>query len=232
MNSKKPSTPDMIINKSTTMVNKNSYIGSKINNTNNLFNYGIKKNNHFNNNSIHGNKNKKLKNYNIMQRPATAPHKDKPTKEKRSAQIMNNIEENKKGINNYNKNAFKANQRPASAGQGKNNHKDKDKMDNNNVKYSTNNLNGFSIGKKIEIDFGSKYKNSFSKKRVASPQIPTNNKITLGNNNNNPKMNPAKYRLPSPLIKSGNLNGKAFISNINRSNTSYNMNKSTSFNVK
>ena len=99
-----------------------------------------------------------------MQRPATAPHKDKPTKEKRSAQIMNNIEENKKGINNYNKNAFKANQRPASAGQGKNNHKDKDKMDNNNVKYSTNNLNGFSIGKKIEIDFGSKYKNSFFKR--------------------------------------------------------------------
>ena len=231
MNFKKPSTPDMIINKSTTMVNNNSYIGSKINNTNNLFNYGIKKNNHFNNNSIHGNKNKKLKNYNLMQRPATAPHKDKPTKEKRSTQIMNNIEENKKGINNYNKNAFKANQRPASAGQGKNNHKDKDKMDNNNIKYSTNNLNGFSIGKKIEIDFGNKYKNSFSKKRVASPQIPTNNKISLGNSNN-PKMNPAKYRLPSPMIKSGNLNGKALINNINRSNTSYNMNKSASFNVK
>ena len=86
------------------------------------------------------------------------------------------------------------------------------------------------MGKKIEIDFGNKFKNSFTKKRVASPQIPTNNKISLGNNNN--KINPAKYRLPSPLIKSTNINGKAYINNNNKSNTNFNMNKSASFNIK
>jgi hypothetical protein len=229
INTKKPSTPDMIINKSATLVSNNSYIGSKYNNTNNLFNYGFKKNNHLNNNSIHGNKSKKLKNYSHIQRPATAPHKDK-SKEKKNSQFINNFEDSKKSINNYSKNAYKANQRPASAGQGKNSHKEYNKNDNNNFKYSANNLNGFNMGKKIEIDFGNKFKNSFTKKRVASPQIPTNNKISLGNNNN--KINPAKYRLPSPLIKSTNINGKAYINNINKSNTNFNMNKSASFNIK
>ena len=86
------------------------------------------------------------------------------------------------------------------------------------------------MGRKIELDFGGKFKNSFNKKRVASPQISSNNKISLGNNNN--KINPARYRLPSPLIKSTNINGKAYINNINKSNTNYNMNKSASFNIK
>ena len=226
-NNKKPSTPDMIINKSSTMVNNNSYIGPKINNTNNIFNYNISKNGHFSNNSIH--KSKKLKNYNNMQRPATAPHKDKLSKEKKRGQIIHHIHENKKGINNYNKNIHKVNQRPASAGpgQGKHNHKDKEKVQ-NIYKYSDNNINIFNIGKKIEIELGSKYKNSFSRKRLASPQLSSNNKISLGNNN---KINPAKYRLPSPMIKSTNINGKAFMT-INKSNTNYYMNKSASFNIK
>ena len=125
------------------MVNNNSYIGPKINNTNNIF-YNMSKNANFNNNLIH--KSKKFKNYNNMQRPATAPHKDKPCKEKRGAQVIHHIHESKKGINNYNKNANKANQRPASAGQGqgKYNNKGKDKIE-NNYKYSDNNINGFNI---------------------------------------------------------------------------------------
>ena len=232
-NNKKPSTPDMIIKKSQTMVNNNSYIGPKINNTNNLF---INKSAHFNNNSIYGNKFKKNKNYNGIQRPATAPHKDKPTKEKKRNQAIHHINETKKGINNYNKNVHKVNQRPASAGQGKYNHKEIEKEKdnkiekNNNYKYSANNLNGFSIGKKIEIDFGSKYKNSFTRKRMASPQLMSNNnKLSLGNNNN--KINAAKYRLPSPMIKSSS-NTNNYTNNINRSNTNYNMNKSASFNIK
>ena len=230
INNKKPSTPDMIINKSSTMVNNNSYIGPKINNANNIF-YNMNKNAHFNNNLIH--KSKKLKNYNNMQRPATAPHKDKPSKEKRGAQIIHHIHESKKGINNYNKNANKANQRPASAGQGqgKHNHKEKDKIE-NIYKYSDNNINGFNVGKKIEIEFGSKYKNSFQRKRVASPQLSiNNNKMNLGNNYNN-KINAAKFRLPSPMIKSTNLNGKTIMNSINKSNTNYYMNKSASFNIK
>ena len=225
MNNKKPSTPDIIINKSSTMVTNNSYVGNRINNTNNIFNYSTNKNNHLNNSSIHGNKSKKSKNfYNSMQRPGTAPHK-----EKKENQVINNIQETRKGLNNYNKHANKINQRPASAGQGKSNQKEKDK-DNFNFKYN-NNLNRFNAGKKIEIDFGSKYKNSFTKKRLASPQLMVSNKISLGNANNN-KINAAKYRLPSPMIKSTAINAKAFINNINRSNTNYNMNKSSSFNIK
>ena len=201
------------------MVTNNSYVGTKLNNTNNIFNYSINKNTHFNNNSIHRKKNK---NYNMMQRPGTAPHK-----EKRENQVIHNIQESKKGINNYNKNVNKANQRPASAGQGKYNQKEKDKY----YKYKNNNLNGFNSKKKIEIDFGNKYKNSFSRKRLASPQLMTNNKISLGNTNNT-KVNAAKYRPPSPMIKSTSINGKIFINNINKSNTNYNVDKISSFNIK
>ena len=241
INNKKPSTPDMIIKKSPSMVNNNSYIGPKINNANNIFNYSINKSAHFNNNSIYGNKMRKYRGLNNLQRPATAPHKDKQGKEKKGNQVIHHIQETKKGINNYNKNAHKTNQRPASAGQGKYNHnkehnKEKEKIEKNNFKYSSDNLNGYNIGKKIEIDFGSKYKNSFTRKRMASPTIMSNNKISLGNTNNN-KINAAKYRLPSPMIKSNSTtmsSGKGYVNNnnINRSNTNYNMNKSASFNFK
>ena len=84
----------MIINKSATMVNNNSYNGPKNNNTNNLFNYNINKRAHINNNSIYGSKLQKYKNYNNMQRPATAPHKDKSEKEKRGSQVYH-IEDTK-----------------------------------------------------------------------------------------------------------------------------------------
>ena len=226
INSKKPSTPDMIINKSSTsMVNNNSYIGPKINNTSNLFNYGINKSANLSNNSFHRNKSKKIKNYNHMKRPATAPHKDKTSKDKKGGSMMNSIQDSKKGINNYNKNAYKANQRPASAGQGKNNHK------NENIKYNNTGLIGANIGKKIELNFGNKPKNAFAKKRMGSPQLLSNNKVGLGNNNNNPKFNIAKYRVPSPMIKSTSLGGKTFMNN-NKNNMNFNMNKNLSFNMK
>ena len=139
---------------------------------------------------------------------------------------MNSIQDNKKGINNYNKNAYKANQRPASAGQGKNNHKNE-----YNVKYNNTGLPGANIGKKIELNFGNKQKNAFGKKRMASPQLLSNNKVGFGNNSNNPKFNIAKYRVPSPMIKSTSLGGKTFMNN-NKNNMNFNMNKNLSFNMK
>ena len=161
-----------------------------------------------------------------MKRPATAPHKDKTSKDKRGGPMMNSIQDNKKGINNYNKNVYKANQRPASAGQGKNNHKNE-----YNAKYNNTGLAGANIGKKIELNFGNKQKNIFSKKRMASPQLLSSNKGGLGNNGNNPKFNIAKYRVPSPMIKSTSLGGKSFMNN-NKNNMNFNMNKNLSFNMK
>ena len=225
INPKKPLTPDIEIKKSTNMANNNTNIGQKMNNTNNLFNYNFNKSVNLSNNSLHKNKSKKIKHNNNNQRPSTAPHKDKTSKEKNRTQNLHNIQENKKGINNYNKNILKLNHRPSSAGQGKNTHKN-----DYNIKYSYTSLNGNNIGKRMEIDFGSKHKNSFSKKRVASPQILVNNKVGLGNNGNNSKINIARYRVPSPMIKSNTLSGKNFVNNKNY--MSYNMNKSASFNIK
>ena len=225
INPKKPLTPDIEIKKSTNMANNNTNIGQKMNNTNNLFNYNFNKSVNLSNNSLHKNKSKKIKHNINNQRPSTAPHKDKTSKEKNRTQNLHNIQENKKGINNYNKNILKLNHRPSSAGQGKNTHKN-----DYNIKYSYTSLNGNNIGKRMEIDFGSKHKNSFSKKRVASPQILVNNKVGLGNNGNNSKINIARYRVPSPMIKSNTLSGKNFVNNKNY--MSYNMNKSASFNIK
>ena len=156
-------------------------------------------------------------------------------KDKRRKQIVHQIQETKKGINNYNKNALKLNQRPSSAGQGKNgninNINNKENIEYDNLKYNNNSSNIIHIGHKIEIDFTSKYKNSIGKRRLGSPSVISNNKINLGNNNI--KYNFAKHRLPSPMIKSNNLNGKTFISTINRSSTNYNsLNKNSSFNLK
>jgi len=211
--SKKPSTPDMIINKSSSMVSNNSSIGQKTNNANTLFKSAV-----LNSHSIQLNKSKKIKNYEYIQRPSTAPHKDKTSKEKRGIPIMNIIQDSKKAINNYNKNCHKINQRPASAGQGKNYRKN----ENNKAGISTSNF-----GKKIEIELGNKYINTFSKKRMVSPQISSNNKIELGNSINSPKFNIARYRVPSPMIKSSSLGEKAFMNNKKN-----NMNKSSSFNIK
>jgi hypothetical protein len=214
--SKKPSTPDMIINKSSSSVSNNSSLGQKINNTNTLFKSAI-----LNNNSIQLNKAKKVKNYEYIQRPSTAPHKDKTAKDKRGIPIMNIIQDSKKSINNYNKNVHKTNQRPASAGQGKNYHKNE---------YNRSGISFANFGKKMEIELGNKYINSITKKRMVSPQMSSNNKIGLGNSINSPKFNIAKYRVPSPLIKSTSLGEKSFMNNKNSIN--FNMNKSASINIK
>ena len=215
--SKKPLTPDMIINKSSSLVSNNSSLGQKINSTNTLFRSSI-----LNNNSFQLNKTKKVKNYEYIQRPSTAPHKDKTAKDKRGIPIMNIIQDSKKSINNYNKNVHKVNQRPSSAGQGKNYHKNE---------YNKPGISVSNFSKKMEIELGNKYINSISKKRMVSPQMPSNKKIGLGNSINSPKFNIAKYRVPSPLIKSTSLGEKTFM-NSKKNNMNFYMNKSASFNIK
>jgi hypothetical protein len=215
--SKKPLTPDMIINKSSSLVSNNSSLGQKINSTNTLFRSSI-----LNNNTFQLNKTKKVKNYEYIQRPSTAPHKDKTAKDKRGIPIMNIIQDSKKSINNYNKNVHKVNQRPSSAGQGKNYHKNE---------YNKPGISVSNFSKKMEIELGNKYINSISKKRMVSPQMPSNKKIGLGNSINSPKFNIAKYRVPSPLIKSTSLGEKTFM-NSKKNNMNFYMNKSASFNIK
>ena len=246
-NYKKPSTPDMIINKSNTMVknNNNNY-------NNNLFNSNSSTN--LNKSAHYNNKLKKLKNYgslnnnnnniNNILRPSTAPNKgdkEKTSKDKKRKEIINHIHESNKEINNFNKNIFKMNLRPSSVGSGKNNNNlnnvntnnkkrndyESSKIENNN----NSNINIINIGNKIELDFGNKYKTHLGKIRLGSPPVLNNHRINLGNNNI--KYNLSKQRLPSPMIKSMNSNDKTFVNNINRSNTNYNsFNKNNSFNLK
>jgi len=243
---KKPSTPDMLINKSMTMVRNNNYINSSgLFNSNSSIN--LNKSALFNNNKL-----KKLKNYgsvnninnnmNNLSRPSTAPHKgdktekEKYSKEQKRKQIIHHIHESKKGINNYNKNAIKLNLRPSSA-QGKNNtlnnmnnntNNNKEKKEFNSIKY--NNTNIIHIYNKNELDVNGKYNTYLGKRRLCSPPVMNNNKINLGNNNI--KYTLTKQRLPSPMIKNI-MEEQEFISNIKRSNTNYiNINKNNSFSLK
>ena len=244
-NFKKPSTPDMFINKSMTMIrNNNNYMNNNLFNSNSSIN--LNKSALFNNN----NKTKKLKNYasfnniNNMARPSTAPHKgdkEKNSKEKKRKQIIHHIHESKKGINNYNRNAIKFNVRPSSAGQGKNNSNSlnnniniKENKEYNSIKYNDknnkNSNNIIHIGSKIELDLENNY---IGRRRLGSPAVINNNKINLVNNNI--KYNYINHRLPSPMIKQNDLNGNNFVSNINRTNTSTNynnINKNNSFSLK
>ena len=230
---KKPSTPDNYINKSITMMRNNNYA-----NTNNLF---------ISNSSINLNKSafipyklKKMK-YNGLSRPCTAPHKDNKerySKEKKRKHIIHHIHESKKGINNYNKNAIKSNLRPGcSIEKEKNNNlnnsiDNKEKNDYYSIKYINNDdSNIIHIGNKIEMELGNKYNNRLEKRRLCSPPVLSNNKINFGNNNI--KYNFAKQRLPTPMIKSSNINGKNFNSNFSRCNTNYNnISKNNSFSLK
>ena len=237
-NYKKPSTPDVIINKSVTVMRNNNYIiGNNLFNSNSSIN--LNKSAHF------GNKLKRIRNYSInnsngnMLRPSTAPHKgdkEKSSKDKKRKQIIHQIHESTKGINNFNKNIFKMNLRPSSAGPGKNNNlnntNNREKKVYDSIKYNNiNNSNIIHLGNKEGVDEGNKYKNAFGKKRLGSPPVLNNNKIIIGNNNI--KYNFGKQRLPSPMIKTNNWNGKAYLNNINRSSTNYNsLNKNNSFNLK
>ena len=244
-NFKKPSTPDIFINKSMTMIrNNNNYMNNNLFNSNSSIN--LNKSALFNNN----NKTKKLKNYasfnniNNMARPSTAPHKgdkEKNSKEKKRKQIIHHIHESKKGINNCGRNAIKFNIRPSSAGQGKNNSNSlnnniniKENKEYNSIKYNDknnkNSNNIIHIGSKIELDLENNY---IGRRRLGSPAVINNNKINLVNNNI--KYNYINHRLPSPMIKQNDLNGNNFVSNINRTNTSTNynnINKNNSFSLK
>ena len=131
-------------------------------------------------------------------RPSTAPQKDKVT----NPQIQTNTKINPKisnqfGNNNQNK-MGKVNQRPSSAG-GKGQNQGygyANNMNRNGVKNISKNAKN----KKNNINTG-------INKRLASPQIyPNANGIGYnGNNQSNNiknKYNPAKHRMPSPVIKS------------------------------
>ena len=238
---KKPSTPDMLINKSMTMVRNNNYINSSGLFTSNS-SINLNKSALFNNNKLkkfknYGSVNNMTNNINNLSRPSTAPHKgeksekEKNSKEKKRKQIIHHIHESKKGINNYNKNAIKLNLRPSSA-QGKNNNlnnntnNNKDKKEFNSIKY--NNTNIIHIYNKNELDLNNKYNTYLGNRRLCSPPVINNNKINLGKNNI--KYTLTKQRLPSPMIKN-NMEEQEFISNIKRSNTNY-INKNNSFSLK
>ena len=58
---------------------------------------------------------------------------------------------------------------------------------------------------------GKKHKNPGIFKRLASPQLHSNNKMGYNNQNNiRNKYNPAKHRMPSPAIKSSNFSKRPF----------------------
>ena len=129
-------------------------------------------------------------------RPSTAPQKDKITQVSHNTNMNNKINPSRSNqfANNVNK-IGKFNQRPSSAGGKGQNQGYANNMNRNGLKnISKNNKN-----KKNNINTG-------INKRLASPQIyPNTNGIAYnGNNQNNMKnkFNPAKHRMPSPVIKS------------------------------
>ena len=133
-------------------------------------------------------------------RPSTAPQKDKITHTSVPHNSSTNTKINPSRSNQFANNTNKIgrfNQRPSSAG---------GKSQNQGYGYANNmNRNGVkNISKNIKTK-----KNNIStgiNKRLASPQIyPNANGIGFnGNNQNNikSKINPAKHRMPSPVIKS------------------------------
>ena len=251
-NRKKPTTPDLNLNhrqkhdfldinsnnennNSNNNINHNKYNKYNNMNLNNNNNYNI--NNRANNTMPNGfgltggpNNYKKNTSNNspAMTRPSTAPHKDKDKM---------NMKNNKNNYqnNNYGRIPFKHNQRPSSAG-GKNKN-----MYNN---YNNNRI-GIGLGKNMS-NSNMNTKNRKKKlineinKRLSTPQINSssnsnmmgfNNNINVnyGNNDNlRPKLNHAKNRMPSPMIKSSNNYKRPPLPNKNRNKIR--TNKSDKFN--
>ncbi len=192
LNTKKPNTPDLnhynstgfLVDNSGVNVNNNKYNSNnpnKIGNTNHSSTmsrgFGHTANN-FNQNKMHNN----------MQRPSTAPQKDKQGNENIYGNNNNNRKKtNNNYINNFNSNNNKTkfNQRPSSAG-GKN----------------SGNKNNMNMGGGINPGAGRKFGASINK-RLASPQMYSNPNMGI-NNNNSGKFNGAKYRGQSPGVKSSN----------------------------
>ena len=242
---KKPTTPDLNLNHR----QKHDFIDINNNTNGNMNNHKYKYNgNNMNINSYNfnnranntmpngfgytgGPNNYKKTNTNSlgMTRPSTAPHKDKE-------KIMKNS--NKANYqNNFGRMNLKHNQRPSSAG-GKNKN-----IYGNNYNNMNNNRIGIGLGKNLS-NANMNTKNRKKKlineinKRLSTPQINSsnsnsnmigfNNNINYGNNNNNlrPKINQAKNRMPSPMIKSNNNYRRPPLPNKNRIRT----NKSDKFN--
>lgn len=75
---------------------------------------------------------------------------------------------------------------------------------------------------------GKKHMNPGIGKRLASPQLYSNNNMGYNNQNNiRNKYNPAKHRMPSPAIKSSNFSKRPPLPN---SGSRINTNKSDKFN--
>ena len=188
---KKPNTPDL-----------NHYYstgnGFMDNNIHNRFKYNTNnnkkdiKNNTMSNGfgyPMANNYNKKIG----IQRPSTAPKKEKNNFGFENNKMNRN---NNQYGNNFGK-PVKFNQRPSSAG-GKNK---------NGYGYA-NNINKNGIGKNLNNTNMNKNKKNMGigiNKRLPSPQIYSNsNGLGFNNNQNKNKYNPAKHRMPSPVIKSNN----------------------------
>ena len=158
-------------------------------------------------------------------RPSTAPQKDKVHIHNAHNQIPNNNINNKINPNrsnqfsNNNNKIGRFNQRPSSAG-GKGQNQGYGYANNMNRMGNKNNLNK---NKKNNINTG-------INKRLASPPI-FNNPNGIGFNGNNQnniknKFNPAKNRMPSPVVKS-NIGKRP---PLNNSGQRIHMNKSEKFN--
>ena len=147
-----------------------------------------------------------MNNYNKkigIQRPSTAPQKDKYQVNQDNNNININKSNNQFG-SNYGK-GIKYNKRPSSAG-GKN--KNNNNINNNKNGY-INNINRNYSNYNINNKNGKNNLNTGINRRLASPQIyPNKNNMGFNNNNSNnktnirAKFNPAKHRVPSPVIKS------------------------------
>ena len=197
INSKKPTTPDLNHYNNTGFIDNNN-IHNRFkynhNTTNNSKSKEIKNNTMSNGFGYSG-----MNNYNRkigIQRPSTAPQKDKGQNDNKT---NNGYNSRRSKLNSGNKNdrVIKYNQRPSSAG-GKS--KNLYGSNNNGTNKNINNVNINKNGKK-NIGNG-------INKRLASPQIySSSNSMGFNNNNNNnmkTKYNPAKNRIPSPMIKSHN----------------------------
>ena len=189
---KKPNTPDLnhYYNSGTGFMDNNIHNRFKYNTNNNRKDI---KNNTMSNGfgyPMPNNYNRKIG----IQRPSTAPKKEKNIGFGGESTKLNR---NNQYANNFGK-PIKFNQRPSSAG-GKNK---------NGYGYS-NNINKNGIGKNLNNPNMNKNKKNMGfgiNKRLPSPQIYSNsNDLGFNNNNQNKnKYNPAKHRMPSPVIKSNN----------------------------
>jgi hypothetical protein len=131
-----------------------------------------------------------------IQRPSTAPHKDKEKNKDNKNNYrykinIGNIRQSK--VNNFDR-GIKFNKRPNSAGgNNKNDYIINNSAINRDINKQNENNNIIRNNYGIGIN-----------KRLASPQINSSSNMGFNNNNMKHKFNPSKYRIPSPVVKSKN----------------------------